>query len=122
MRLDRALHAQQSAPARLEPADAALDAALISGSDPRLALDPSSRMNAYGTQPSPRPDEISLSSSTATTISPRGYAAACAVLARLQEAGRRGRFAQVFADVADELRGAIRRSFDVPEAEVVLSP
>ncbi|HLH92680.1 MAG TPA: hypothetical protein VKX28_30000 [Xanthobacteraceae bacterium] len=122
MRLDGVVQAQRSAQARPEPADAALDAALISGSDPRLALEPRSGMNAYGTQPSPRPDEISLSSSTASTISPRGYAAARVAFARLSDARERGRFVQVFADVADELRSAIRRSFDVPEAEVVLSP
>jgi hypothetical protein len=122
MRLDGALPAQRSARARPEPADAALDAALISGSDPRLALDPASRMNAYGTQPSPRPDETSLSSSTASTISPRGYAAARTIFMRLEDARERGRFAPIFSDVADELRGAIRRSLDVPEAEVVLSP
>ena len=122
MRLDRALPAQRSVQAEPEPADAALDAALIAGSDPRLALDPSTRMNQYGAQPSPRPDEISLSSSTASTISPRGYAAARAVFARLEDARERGRFAQVFSDVTDELRGAIRRSFHLPEAEVVLSP
>ena len=61
MRLDPALQVHRSA--QPVPADAALDAALISGSDARLALDPASRMNAYGTQPCPRPDEISLPSS-----------------------------------------------------------
>jgi selenocysteine lyase/cysteine desulfurase len=79
-------------------------------------------MNAYGTQPWPRPDEISLSSSTASTISPRGYAAARTVFERLENARERGRFAPAFADVADELRGTIRRAFDLPDAEVVLSP
>jgi hypothetical protein len=108
--------------AQRDPADGALDAALVSGGDARLALDPKTRLNAYGTQPSPRPDEISLSSSTASTISPRGYAAARAVLTRLEAARERGRFAPVFSDLADELRGAIRRAFDLPDAEVVLSP
>ncbi len=122
MRLDHASQAHRSAPAQSEPPDEALDAALIAGGDARLALDPKTRMNAYGTLPSPRPDEISLSSSTASTISPRGYAAARAAFRRLESARERGRFAPVFADLADELRGAIRRAFDLPDAEVVLSP
>jgi hypothetical protein len=122
MRLDGALLAQRSARAAPEPRDAALAAALISGSDARLALDPASGMNAYGTQPFPRPDEISLSSSTASTISRRGFAAARAAFARLEDARERGRLAVVLADLADELRGAIRRIFDLPDAEVVLSP
>ncbi|HEY1545766.1 MAG TPA: hypothetical protein VGG01_25470 [Xanthobacteraceae bacterium] len=79
-------------------------------------------MNAYGARPWPRPDEISLSSSTASTISPRGYAAARATFERLASARERGRFAAAFSDVADELRGAIRRAFDLSDAEVVLSP
>jgi hypothetical protein len=126
MRLDPALQPHgsknQSARAQRVPADAALDAALISGSDARLALDPASRMNAYGTQACPRPDEISLSSSTASTISPRGYAAARAAFARLEDARGRERLAPVFADLADELRDTIRHAFDLPDAEVVLSP
>jgi len=119
---DHALLANQSALAQPEPADGALTAALTSGGDARLALDPATGMNPYGTQPWPRPDEISLSSSTASTISPRGQAAARAAFARLESARERGRFAPVFADLADELRGAIRRAFDLPDAEVVLSP
>jgi hypothetical protein len=117
MRVDHALQAHRSA-----PADSPLEAALIAGGDARLALDPTTRMNAYGTQPWPRPHEISLSSSTASTISPRGYAAARTAFERLDSARERGRFAQVFADLADEVRGGIRRAFDLPDAEVVLSP
>jgi hypothetical protein len=122
MRLDRALLAHRSAVISAEPRDAAFEVALISGSDSRLMLDAARGMNAYGTQPFPRPDEISLSSSTASTISRRGYAAARAAFVRLEDARERGRLAVVFADLADELRGAIRRAFDLPDAEVVLSP
>jgi hypothetical protein len=121
MKPDQALRLLGPA-AEPQPADGAFDAALISGGDARLALDPATRMNAYGTQPWPRPDEISLSSSTASAISPRGYAAARTAFARLESARERGRFAPVYSDLADELRGAIRRAFDLPDAEVVLSP
>jgi hypothetical protein len=102
--------------------DAALDAALISGSDTRLAIDAASRMNAYGSRPSPRPEEISLSSSTASTISAPGYAAARAAFSRLDDARAQGRFAAAFAQLVDEVRGAIRTQFDLADAEVVLSP
>ena len=122
MRRNRSLPAHRSGRGRIaSDPNPALDVALISGGDPRLALDPK-RMNPYGTQPCPRPDEISLSSSTASTISPRGYAAASAAFERLQQARARGRFAPAFAELADELRRAIRTEFDLPDAEVALSP
>jgi len=123
MRLDRSLQAQRSARTRSAPhPHATLDAALISGGDSRLAIDAASRMNAYGTQPSPRPDEISLSSSTATTVSVAGHAAARAAFARLEEARARGPFASAYVQLADELRGAIRAEFDLAGAEAVSSP
>jgi hypothetical protein len=53
-----------------------LDNALISGGDQRLAIDSESGLNGYGCQPSPRLQEISFSSSTASTISQRAYLAA----------------------------------------------
>ena len=99
-----------------------LDAALTAAGDGRLTVDPTSGLNPYGCQPFPRPAEISLASSTASTISPRGHAAAGAVFARLEAARMRGDIAAVFAQVADEVRGAIRARLDVPDAEVVLSP
>jgi len=54
---------------------APLDDLLISGGDPRLALD-RGRLNAYGCGPSPSPDTWSFSSSTASAISERAYARA----------------------------------------------
>jgi hypothetical protein len=118
MRFDRAfLAGRAAAPLALDPE---LDAALVSGGDARLALD-ATRMNAYGTQPFPR-DEISLSSSTASTISPRGHAAAAAAFERLERARAHGRFASVFAEMADDVRTAIRNELELAGAEVVLSP
>jgi hypothetical protein len=123
MRLNRSLLAHRSGRARVAPAgDAALDAALIAGGDARLAIDPRTHMNPYGAQPCPRPDEISLSSSTASTISPRGYAAARAAFDRLEHARAGGRLAPAFAQMADDLRDEIRSQLDLPDAEVVLAP
>jgi hypothetical protein len=52
---------------------ATLDDLLTSGGDPRLMLDPISRLNDYGCGPSPLPEMLSFASSTASTISERGY-------------------------------------------------
>jgi hypothetical protein len=50
-----------------------LDDLLVSGGDPRLALDPESRLNEYGCGPRPAPDDVSFASSTASVISERAY-------------------------------------------------
>src|SRR6185437_6556014 len=52
---------------------ATLDDLLTCGGDPRLMLDPISRLNDYGCGPSPLPHILSFSSSTASTISERAY-------------------------------------------------
>ena len=41
--------------------------------DPRLTINPATGLNEYGCQPSPCPDTLSFSSSTATSISQRAY-------------------------------------------------
>jgi hypothetical protein len=46
---------------------------LVAGGDPRLALDPESRLNQYGCGPQPAPDDFSFASSTASAISERAY-------------------------------------------------
>ena len=50
-----------------------LDDLLTCGGDPRLMLDPVSRLNDYGCGPAPLPHGLSFSSCTASTISERGY-------------------------------------------------
>src|ERR1035438_4817115 len=52
---------------------APLDRLLSGGGDPRLTVNPASGLNEYGCQPSPCPDTLSFSSSTATSISQRAY-------------------------------------------------
>src|SRR5690348_17914834 len=52
---------------------ATLEDLLACGGDPRLMLDPVSRLNDYGCGPSPLPHTLSFASSTASTISERGY-------------------------------------------------
>ena len=50
-----------------------LDTLLASGGDPRLALDPNDRVNAYGCAASPEPELWNFASSTASTISQMAY-------------------------------------------------
>ena len=65
---------------------APLEHLLVAGGDARLALDPASRMNAYFCRPQPCPDTLEFSSSTATSISSRGYQAACRARDALMQA------------------------------------
>jgi hypothetical protein len=68
-----------------------VDLLLTSGGDERIVLDPATRRNRYGTNVTPCPDEIFLSSSTASTITPRAHraveAAWAALIAEHQEVG-----------------------------------
>ena len=50
-----------------------LEDLLISGGDPRLALDPATGLNEYGCGPQPASDDFSFASSTASVISERGF-------------------------------------------------
>lgn len=59
---------------------------LISGGDARIALEPDSGLNKYGCQPYPDPQLLAFGSSTASVISPAGFAAADLLRERLQHA------------------------------------
>ena len=52
---------------------APLNLLLAAGGDTRLTINPASGLNEYGCRPSPCPDTLSFSSSTATSISARAY-------------------------------------------------
>ncbi|WP_256808520.1 hypothetical protein [Bradyrhizobium sp. Bra64] len=100
-----------------------LDTLLASGGDPRLALDPKERVNAYGCAPSPEPELWNFASSTASTISQMAYDRAA--LAR-EELMHKCLFDEVEVafdarceDMRDELRGHLQLS---PRIDVVFSP
>lgn len=97
-----------------------LDAALVSGGDDRLKIDVRGGMNGYGCTPFPRPDQISLSSTTASTISVPAYDAAATALARLKPEyiGAFGRY----ADAMEEIKAALKSSFGWVDEEIILSP
>ena len=93
---------------------------IASGGDTRLLVDPATGLNAYGCSPRPRPWAITFASSTASSISERGYGAA--------EAARRLLLADAVATDPDtarrrhaaHLRRAIAGYYGLPEAVAVL--
>jgi hypothetical protein len=100
-----------------------LDTLLVSGGDPRLALDPSDRLNGYGCAASPEPETWNFASSTASTISQAAYDRAA--LAR-EELMHKCLFDEVEVafdarceDMRHELRGHLRLP---PRVDVVFSP
>lgn len=100
-----------------------LDTLLVSGGDPRLALDPRDRVNAYGCAPSPSPEIWNFASSTASPISKAAYDRAA--LAR-EELVHKCLFDEVEVafdarceDMRDELRGHLQLS---PRVDIVFSP
>lgn len=100
-----------------------LDTLLVSGGDPRLALDPEDRVNAYGCAASPEPEIWNFGSATASTISQAAYDRAA--LAR-EELMHKCLFDEVEVafdarceDMRDELRSHLQLS---PRVDVVFSP
>jgi hypothetical protein len=100
-----------------------LDTLLVSGGDPRLALDPQTRANAYGCAASPEPEIWNFASSTASSISQAAYDRAA--LAR-EELVHKCLFDEVeiafdarCEDMRDELRGIFQLS---PRVDIVFSP
>jgi hypothetical protein len=68
-------------PAPLPP----LDLLLADGGDLRLNLDPASGLNIYGCRPAPRAEALAFSSSTANSISERGWRRAALVRRQLAQ-------------------------------------
>ncbi len=100
-----------------------LDTLLVSGGDPRLALDPRDRVNGYGCAASPEPEIWNFASSTASTISQAAYDRAA--MAR-EELMHKCLFDEVeiafdtrCEDMRDELRGHLQLP---PRVDVVFSP
>jgi len=80
---------------------------LVQGGDTRLALDPKTLLNGYGCRPFPRPEAITFSSSTASSISAFAYGVAeQARQTLLAEALREG-LATAVEKFADSLRRGI---------------
>lgn len=101
-----------------------LEQLLTSGGDPRLRLDPVHQLNGYGCQPWPRPEAFTFASSTATSISDRGFAAAAAVQQQLIESAGNGKLEDACDRHAEWLRKQIRTflALSASGTEIVFSP
>ena len=89
---------------------------IASGGDERIWPDPVTRRNRYGVPAAPASDELWFSSSTASPVSPRGWAAARDALARLTEPGGVGIGAWF-----DQLRARLLALYGAPGAEALLA-
>jgi len=100
-----------------------LDDLLISGGDPRLALDSVTRLNEYGCGPSPAPDGFSFASSTASTISERAYERAARAREELMRSaislGLEEAFDARFEAMREELKAQLTLAQDT---EIVFAP
>ena len=96
-----------------------VDLLLASGGDERIAPDPVTRRNRYGTMATPSPGEIFLSSSTASTITPRAYRAAESAWAALTAGSigdRRG-----LEPWFDDIRARLAGLFGIAGCGVILT-
>lgn len=89
---------------------------LATGGDARLGLDPVSRLNHYGCSHRPRPWAITYASSTASSLSERGFAGAEAARRRVTIGALRDapRDAAAAAAETRRIRHAIARHYDLP--------
>jgi hypothetical protein len=101
-----------------------LECLLTSGGDPRLRIDSVLLLNGYGCQSWPRPGAFTFASSTATSISERGFAAAAKAQQRLIEATRRTTMQEACDRQAEWLREHLRTllKLDASGTEIIFSP
>jgi len=103
---------------------APLNLLLAAGGDTRLTINPASGLNEYGCQPSPCPDTLSFSSSTATSISARAYhraeAARDTLMRSAIEVGIEAAFDARVEAMRAELKAHLGLAPDL--ADVVFSP
>ncbi len=98
-----------SAPATDRPTHGlpATEALLTDGGDARIALDPETARNRYGCPARPEAGLADFGSSTASSISPRGFAAAEALRRRLAAMDGRQTRASTYARELDRMRGEL---------------
>ncbi|MHB8849131.1 MAG: hypothetical protein ACYC43_11910 [Burkholderiales bacterium] len=96
---------------------------LTRGGDDRIRLDKPGGVNKYGCSPYPDDNLIALGSSTATTISAAGFAAADALretLARAEDQPGNGRYVQEYERLREELKTLFGLT-DRPGADIVFA-
>ncbi len=103
---------------------APLDVLLAAGGDTRLTINPATGLNEYGCQPSPCPETLSFSSSTATSISARAYDRAEAARDALMRSAIEVGIEAAFDARVEAMRGELKAHLGLaPDfADVVFSP
>lgn len=103
---------------------APLDYLLALGGDSRLWVDPIHMLNDYGCRPWPRPEAFTFASSTATSISERGYRAAAGARQQLIESIRNERLEDAGDRLAELLRKQLKAFLELGafSPEIVFSP
>ena len=103
---------------------APLEMLLSGGGDPRLTVNPASGLNEYGCQPFPCPDTLSFSSSTATSISQRGWDRAQKSREALMQSAIAIGIEEAFDARLEAMRDELRAALGLPRAmaDVVFSP
>ncbi|MBS1213765.1 MAG: hypothetical protein H6R26_2382, partial [Proteobacteria bacterium] len=87
----------------------ATETLLVSGGDARILLDPATGVSVYGCRPRPDPELVALGSSTASTISAAGFAAADALRQAWLDRLRFESPHQLYADETERLRAELLR-------------
>ncbi|ACI51595.1 conserved hypothetical protein [Gluconacetobacter diazotrophicus PA1 5] len=96
---------------------------MAEGGDARLAIDPATGLNHYGCSHRPRPWAVTFASSTASSLSERGFAGAEAARLRLIRGELSGDGARVRAEMVEDVRRQIACHYRMTDAEcVVLAP
>jgi hypothetical protein len=100
-----------------------LDTLLVSGGDPRLALDPDDRVNAYGCAAAPEREIWNFASSTASTISQPAYDRAALAREELMHKCVLDEVEIAFDARCEDMRDALRGHFQLAaRVDVVFSP
>jgi hypothetical protein len=101
-----------------------LDRLLASGGDARLKVDPITALNIYGCRASPRPEAIAFASSTASTISDYGYAAAEAARAQLLMSRNGHELIEILRVQTEQQRTELADLFGLREtgSEIIFAP
>src|SRR5215472_5044619 len=97
---------------------------LTHGGDTRITLDPARGLNKYGCAPLPDPDLATFGSSTASTLSSTGYAAADRLRACLADAAGHESPALTYSRELDRMRTELADLCgvaDLPELEIVFA-
>jgi len=97
---------------------------LASGSDGRIAINVATGCNGYGVRAVPCPEALAFSSSTASTISPRAFAAVEAAYSTLFRGAADASLASVFETAVEKMRRELKAllELDICDSDIVFSP